>query len=205
MHNARMTVLEAVNKMLQSVMEAPVASIDAGLSDAATAADILHGVSRKIQARGWGCNTVHNERFTKAAGTDRFPVPPSILKLQTSGAHSHMHAVVKRLGDSFFLWNKATRSFDWVQPTNQIHCNVVYFMEFEELTPILQNYILTDAGHQFQKGFAGSPLLFEFTHESVVEAQLLAEAEETDTERYNVLKRARDPFLGTYRNNHFWS
>lgn len=203
MHNARLTVLGAVNKMLQSVMEAPVASLDAGLSDAATAADILHGSSRKIQARGWGCNSVRGEVFTKLAGTDQFRVPENILKLKTGGQHQHIQVNVKKLGDHFHLWDRSNRTFDFPS-VDRLICNVVYFMPFDELTPILQQYVFTDAAHRFQKGFAGSPLLWEFTAENVAEAQMLAEAEEADTEHYNVLKMSRDPFLGTYRNNWFW-
>ena len=54
---ARTTFLEAVNRVLQMMGEAPVNSLTGQFPTAKQAQDTINDVSRKLQSEGWSFNT----------------------------------------------------------------------------------------------------------------------------------------------------
>lgn len=202
MYDARMTELDAVNRMLTSVGEAPVAAIDAGLSDAATAQSILHEVSRSIQLQGWLCNTVKAREFTPD-GDDRIVLPMNVLKVRTAKYSKQYSVAVKPIAGDFVLYNVRDNSYEWPY-VNTMYLDVIYFLPFDELTPALQWMITAKSGHEFQKGYLGSPLYYEFTAEEVYQATIAAEDEENEVGALNIFTHSAEQYLHSYVYNPYW-
>ena len=66
---ARTTYLEAVNRILQMMGEAPVNSLAGQFGLAQQAEEMLKDVSRKVQSDGWSFNTDYERDMTPDAVT----------------------------------------------------------------------------------------------------------------------------------------
>jgi len=191
---AHLTELEAVNEILRSIGETPVQGLSSGQHDAEQAAEVLHQVSRRIQAQGWFCNTRRGVVLTKNS-SDQFPLGVNVLKVDTvdppmrrsdagDQTYSKRYNVVMRreaAGSKFILYDLTNNSETWTTPTT-LTVDLVEFLPFDDLTPLLQTYIHFAAGHRFQKVSVSSQVLWEFTKEDVEEAQMMAVQEDADNE-----------------------
>jgi hypothetical protein len=68
---ARTTFLEAVNRVLQMLGEAPVNSLDGQFGLAQQAQDSINDVSRKIQTEGWSFNTDYERLLMRDSSHSR--------------------------------------------------------------------------------------------------------------------------------------
>jgi hypothetical protein len=213
---AHLTELEAVNEILRSIGETPVQGLDSGQQDAEQAAEVLHQVSRRIQAQGWYSNTRRGVVLTKNF-TNQFPLGVNVLKVDTVNPRDRSeagnqtnskqyNAVMRReaAGSKFILYDLNNNTETWATPTT-LTIDVVEFLPFNDLTPLLQTYIHFAAGHRFQKVSVSSQVLWEFTREDVDEAQLMAVQEDADNEddsvhRYGAtaeVSRRNNPLYGS--------
>ena len=67
---ARSTELEAVNRVLQMMGEAPVNSLSGQFGLAKQAQDTLTNVSRQVQAEGWSFNTDYEVTLTRNSSNE---------------------------------------------------------------------------------------------------------------------------------------
>lgn len=199
--SAHITELEAVNRMLSSVGEAPVNSLDSGLGDAAVALQYLRQESRTIQKRGYQVNTLENYTLSKNV-SNQFVVPDNTLSVDTVGQSARHNVVLKRSADDtkWLLFDKDTNSETWPN-VSTLTVDLVQFIAFNNLTPALQNYILFSAGHAFQKGAMSSQVLWQFTNEDVETALADVEAEEANNEDANVLRQSPSVYAVAFRRN----
>lgn len=201
---AHLTELSAVNRMLISIGETPVNTLDAGLTEATIALDILRSVSREVQQQGWGVNTWKD--YTLSVNADgQFVLGTDVLKVDTVQEHEYVDVSMRLSADGtkFLLWDNKNHTEVWTEHTT-LQVDIVFYLDFAELTPALQNYIMIKAGHIFQKGMISSPTLFEFSSEDVNEARQIAEAEESETEDNNCLTASTTCYSSSYRYNELW-
>jgi hypothetical protein len=209
---AHMTELEAVNEMLLSINESPVQALDGSLQDASIGQTILKNESRRIQAQGWHCNTRRNIELSKNVG-DQFAVGIDTLKIDTVNPRSrranHTPAPSRFInvslrksadGTKYLLYDVDNDTETWPSETT-VTVDIVSFVEFDHLTPMLQIYVFKSAAHRFQKAMVGSRILFEFTKEDVLEAMTDAVQEDADNEDNNMLTDNRSSMQITYRRN----
>ena len=96
-----MTELQAVNMMLTTIGEQPIANLNdkAGLQDASIAQDILHNTSRQVQSRGWIFNTDLQVTKTPRSSDNQIPVASNILRIDTtSKVRSNKKDIIERCG-----------------------------------------------------------------------------------------------------------
>ena len=213
--SGHLSKLDAVNELLFSVGEDEVSSLASGLTDAELAEKAIDRASRRIQLQGWHCNTKRALVLTKNSD-NQFALPINTLKVDTVNPNKqrvsssppysrHINAVMKRSADDtkFLLYDVDNNSETWSSET-QITVDLVQFLEFEHLTPSLQDYITKLAGRQFQKGLMGSRVLFEFTQQDVDEALEAALQEDAENEDTNMIFDNPHVHAAVYRNNPFF-
>ncbi len=217
----RMTKLEAVNEMLRSIGETPVNSLASGLPQAASAEAFLDAMNRRVQLRGWHVNTRYSFQLTKNAGNQfalpvnalwATPVDPRLgftqqrtISLDNSG---HLTAAPRMSADAtkWLMYDMINNSEVWPATINvpTMTVDLIELLNFIDVTPFLQYYILVMATREFQKGDNQSIVLNEFTAESVNEAQQLAETEDESLEENNVLQESPTMYDIAARRNHSW-
>ena len=130
------TELSAVNSILASIGQAPVASLDFTNPEIA----IIHGLVREVnidvQNEGWSFNTETNvEYYPNASGN--FIVPVNVIRYDvTDGQSNRTTDVVTRNGK---LYDKVKHTDIFTGPLN---LDVVTLYEFNDLPSVFKRYII---------------------------------------------------------------
>lgn len=172
-----MSELEAVNMLLESIGEAPVNTLESGLSEAHIARQTLTQASRKCQSRGWWFNT---ETVTLSPNTDKeIHLPANCLKVETGLEH-----IVYR---GSRLYDRADNTYKF---EGQVRAQLVIGLSFDELPEVARHYIAVRAGRIFQDRTVGSTSLHGFQRED--EQMAWHELHETELENgnYNIFDNA---------------
>lgn len=138
--------LDAVNEILASIGSSPVSSLEDDLNvDAINAQRILTAVSREIQSRGWGFNTLSSTALD--ADTDNLvPCPHSYIRFFSDG-----YQLIRR--DGYF--------YDLTSQTNEFVGGLtidelVIELSFDELPEVFRRYITAKSARVFQSRYVGS-------------------------------------------------
>lgn len=190
------TKLEAVNEMLASIGENPVASLESGLDDAEVAITVLDRWSKKIQSKGWASNT---EKFTMALDSNNeIILPANMLRIDTVDQDKHVNVGTRLQGDQKKLYDIDNRSFTF---TRGLKVEVVYFLEFDELTFTLQNYIIARATQAYQAETMSSVTLDNFIERDEQEAWAALMDAEGEAEDLNMIYSNSQGYRAAYRHN----
>ena len=150
-----MTELEAINRMLSAIGQAPVTTVEESNPDVAICQRTLTQVSQEVQSEGWTFNTFYNKKVTP--DTDELIIirPTKIV----AGVRDHTmqmdlsqntyysrdkDTIAKQKDDNICLYDKITCSFKW--GTDPIEVDTIeYFADLASLPPAAQNYIVSKA------------------------------------------------------------
>ena len=175
------TKLEAVNMLLEGIMESPVNSVDgSGLQEADLASVMIDRVSREVQKKGWHWNTFVN--YEISPDTDgNIILPSNTLGVDTMGPSCNLDLVQRATK----LYNRETNTFNiGVKVTTELVLNLPY----EELPENARYYIAIKATRKFQQKALGSAELSEFDRFDEQEAYYDLLDEESDTRDHNMLR-----------------
>jgi hypothetical protein len=210
---AHLTKLEAVNEMLFSIGESPVQSLASGLQDAELAETILDNESRRIQMKGWHCNTRRNVELTKNA-SNQFAIGIDALKVDTVNPRysrstnspspsSYINVAMRRSADDtkWLLYDVDNATETWGSDVTTLTVDIVQFLDFANLPAYLQNYIMYSAAHRFQKGVVSSRVLSEFTREDVQQAMIDAVSDDFEQADDNIFRMDPASNFIAYRYN----
>lgn len=172
--------LEAVNLILGVVGENPVNSLDvAGLANVDIARQVLHDVSREIQAQDWNFNTEYD--YPLPLTIDGYmQVPPNTLKLDLTDDLIGRADPVQR-GDR--MYDRKTRSWVFTEP---LRFDITFFLPFEQIPEQVRRYIAIRAARFFQRRFLSSTDINAFSEEEEVAARASALAADASTADYNM-------------------
>lgn len=141
-----LTELMAVNAMLSAIGEAPVSTITgSGLEDVAQAVAELERVSREVQQKGWWFNTECDYPIVPTSNQIVFP-----SNALAADPTDQSKEYVWRAGKFYDLED---RTFTI---TDTIKVNVTWMYNFEDLPPVVRNYITAKAKEEFQQSILGS-------------------------------------------------
>jgi hypothetical protein len=165
-----MSELQAVNMMLTTIGEQPIANLNdkAGLQDASIAQDILHNTSRQVQSRGWIFNTDLQKILSPdstTAGGGKIKVDSNVLRIDTtSKVRSNKTDVVERAG---YLYDreKNTNLF-----TDTVTVDYVTFLPFESIPESARRYIAVKSARIFHDRVVGSGELHAFFQQDEMQA-----------------------------------
>lgn len=183
-----LTKLEAVNHVLDAIGEDPVSSLSSGLPDAEKAERALDRVSKEVQTTGWHCNTEKSYRLAPDASGKIF-LSSTVLTIDTVGRSAIYNVVPKEHEGKRALYNVVKQTFAFTTP---LYCDIVFFLDFESLTPALQMYIAAKAAREFQESEMGSAALDKFRVRKELEAWTQLQDAEAEAEDTNVLNDSPD-------------
>ena len=171
------TEIEAVNEMLATIGEAPIASLPtSGPSEPYVALTILHKTSRTLQQQGWSFNTEDAVELTPdSEGYINLPTTTLKVDIQYS-----LDDVVQR---GTRLYNKTKHTFVFTLP---VKVCLVTFLAFNDLPQAAKDYITIKASRNFSKKVLGSETLHNLTEGDEIEARSAFLEAESDSGDYSI-------------------
>lgn len=210
---AHMTELQAVNQMLRSIGEQPVQQLDGSQIDSEQAYQVLLEESRRIQSMGWHCNTRRGVTLT-ADDNNQFIVSANILSVDTVNPDSPRRTAspnyssiyntsVRRNSsdDNYVLYDIDNDTDTWANGPDTLTVDIIEYLEYDNLSPLLQIYIYKSAAHIYQKTSMQSQVLFQFTQEDVQSSMNDALQEDARTADRNMFLNHRPAWEIVYRYN----
>jgi len=130
------TELSAVNSILASIGQAPVASLNFTNPEIAIIYEILREVNIDVQSEGWSFNTEDHVKYIPDANGN-FLVPANVIRYDVSdGQTNRATDVVTRNGK---LYDKVNHTDVF---TENLHLDVVTLYEFNDLPSVFKRYII---------------------------------------------------------------
>jgi hypothetical protein len=167
-----MTKLEAVNIMLGSIGESPIASLDStGSAYVAIAKSVLDEVSRDVQSEGWHFNTSFKYSLARDVN-GKIPVPSNALKVDTNDYHGEYNVTVR----SGYLYDLEDHTDVF---TEALYCDIVFGFDFEDLPQVARRYIALRAARTFASRVLGDADIYKFI--SAEESDAKASFESTES------------------------
>ena len=178
---AATTELEAINIMLAAIGEAPVNKLTGTLPvDVKIAQNLLNEQSKSVQGEGWSFNTEYDVVLTRSAN-NKINLPANVLKVDVNiQDHPQIDAVQRglKLYDRF----KHTDIFD-----EDLKCEVLYFLKFEELPEPARRYINIRAARVFVDRSVADDSLRTYTQQDEVRARAILLDSDSNNNDTNML------------------
>ena len=178
---ARSTELEAVNRVLQMMGEAPVNSLSGQFGLAKQAQDTLTNVSRQVQAEGWSFNTDYEVTLTRNSSNEI--VVGSNVSRVVVDIYEFPDLDVIQKNTKLYDRRGQTSVF-----TEDLKADVTYMLDWDELPEHAHQYIMTRAGRQLQESIVGSTDLGSINLTAETEARSQFLEEETTKSEHNMLR-----------------
>jgi len=177
---ASTTELEAVNIMLRSIGEAPVATIEVDtIEDATIALDTLRQISKDFQAEGWSFNTEYDYPVS-VDGNSKLPYPTSASHLDAMPTEDKQLA--KRGG---FLYDIKNNTF--VMTVTSVKCMVVWMYDFDDLPQLAKSYIALSAARKFAQDVMGDQNTVSYTAQDEARARAMFVGDDLRVRDLNML------------------
>lgn len=179
---ARTTFLEAVNRVLQMMGEAPVNGLDGQYGLAQQAQTMLNEISRRIQSEGWSFNTDFEFTLMRDAVTGEIAVGANVSKVVID-PYNYTNLDVVQRGSRLYDRRNNTYSFD-----ADLKADITYILEWEELPEYALEYITTKAGRHLQEAILGSTDLTRINMSAEAEARSAFLEQEMSVSQPNMLR-----------------
>lgn len=191
------TKLEAVNRVLAVIGEAPVTSLDEGnesFVDAQMASNRIDQESRLIQSQGWHFNTDYEYTITPD-NNDNILIPDGVLQITHPDYRKY---VVRYDNGTRKLYDREEQSFTF---TDTLDVTIVWGYDYEELPEPLRQYLMVRVGRQFQDDTEGDGTLHQFKQNDELRAWASFLNHESQLARYNLLQDSQTVYdiYGRYR------
>lgn len=170
------TELDAVNAVLASIGEAPVANLDDSFVDAQAAYSLLVSVNRQLQLRGWTWNT--EETVTLSPQTNgKIIVPYNTLKMIPLGGEGY----ILRGSE---VYDPATRSNTF---TTGFDAQLVLLLPWEQIPEPGRQFIYLRAARRFQDRLQNDASLRRVSQADEMAAWAAYLEFEAEQAQYNVM------------------
>lgn len=174
------TKLEAVNRILAVIGEAPVTSLTDDFVDAQLAQDRLDQESRLIQSMGWSFNTDYEYTLTPD-GNGNIIIPASAFQVTIPEYRKY---IVRSNNGTRMLYDRELHSYVFTGP---LKATVIWGFEYEELPEPLRQYLMIRTGRQFQDDTEGDGLLNQFKQADELRAWASFLNFESNIAKYNLV------------------
>ena len=190
---SRTTELEATNRVLQMIGEAPVNSLSSTFGLAKQANDMLKAVSRTVQSEGWSFNTDFEATLARNSSNEIL-INPSVSRVVVDQQLYPDYDITQR-GNK--LYDRKNQTFLFTQ---DLKGDITYMFDWDDLPEHAHQYIIIRAGRQLQDAILGSADLtkINLTAEQEARAQFLEEV--TTKSEHNMIRGNPNRFgpLSTY-------
>jgi hypothetical protein len=170
--------LEAINEMLSCVGEAPVNQLNTGFVEADVAENILDGVTREVQTKGWNFNT--ETKYELIPNTNNELVVPSNT-LKADGTNiTETEDWVLRGGK---MYNRVEKSYTSLVP---VPVTIVICLDFETLPEAARRYITLKSARILQDRTIGLPQLHQASAQDEMQAWVELKDMDMDVSDYSI-------------------
>lgn len=208
-----MTELQAVNKMLAAIGEAPISDLGSATSaDVVLATNIIRDVAVEVQGMGWKFNTefgyeiAPDDTFDWEGSDDTtatlniFLPPSNLLKFDLSAANTgpFIDTVVRKsrqyqagspLANVLVFYDRI-KNRDGFEDRDFLYINPCWLFDFEDCPQSIKQYITTRAMRQFAEKAVGSAELSGYTEKDEARGLREAKRDQALEDRYNVFNNA---------------
>jgi hypothetical protein len=144
------TKLEAVNTMLSAVGSSPISSLSGAMNaDAVVAQNILDEVLREVLSFGWAFNTESKVKFAPNTSNE-IVLSGNVARIDHTPGYDTDYDVVQR---GTKLYDRKNHTYTI---TDTLTCDVVYFLEYEEIPEAARRYLMIRSARIFQDRMVGS-------------------------------------------------
>ncbi len=175
-----LTELDAVNILLQTIGESPIASLDSGIADASIARSVLTETSHAVQFEGWHFNTERNYPLAPDVN-GLITLPTSIVRVDQDHENDSGDYDLVQRGPTLYDRKHRTPVF-----TQTVKAEVVLLFSFSELPPVARRYITIKAARVFQGRMVASETLHAFTEREELKARVDLEEAEGENADYSM-------------------
>jgi len=154
------TELSAVNAILGSIGQAPVASLDYTNPEIAFIFNLLKESNQDVQTEGWTFNLeYHLKYFTNT--DNKITIGTDVIRIDATDAWDRTRDFVRRRDTSDGIW----RAYDRVNHTFEypddeyFYFNVVRILKFEDIPSAFQRYIIYKAAGRAAVQLVANPQL----------------------------------------------
>ena len=177
----RTSFLDAVNRVLQMLGEAPVNSLQGQFGLAKQAEDSLNDVSRTIQTEGWSFNT-DLEKTLERNSSNEIELSSNVSRVVVDNLEYPDIDVVQR-GDKLYDRRNNRYTFD-----ADLIVDMTTILEWDLLPEHARQYITIKAGRQLQEAIIGSSDLTKLNLTQELEARSAFLEEETSKTEHSMLR-----------------
>ena len=178
---ARTSFLDAVNRVLQMLGEAPVNSLQGQFGLAKQAEDALNDVSRTIQTEGWSFNTDLEKKLERNSSNE-IELSSNVSRVVVDNLEYPDIDVVQR-GDKLYDRRNNRYTFD-----EDLIVDMTTILEWDLLPEHARQYITIKAGRQLQEAIIGSSDLTKLNLTQELEARSAFLEEETSKTEHSMLR-----------------
>ena len=168
---------EAINVCLQVIGEQIIEdniSID-GINEAEQADLLIEVTKEEVLSEGWSFNT--DDGWVLAPNTSGYiELSPNILRVDPTDGSNYVRKEGK-------LYNKTDQTF---LHNSTVACDIVWNTPFDEIPPIMQQYIVLKAARILYQRLVGDVSLLNILIEDEKEARLRLNIHEDDINDYNI-------------------
>lgn len=168
---------EAINVCLQVIGEQIIEdniSID-GINEAEQADLLIEVTKEEVLSEGWSFNT--DDGWVLAPNTSGYiELSPNILRVDPTDGSNYVRKEGK-------LYNKTDQTF---LHNSTVACDIVWNTPFDEIPPIMQQYIVLKAARILYQRLIGDVSLLNILIEDEKEARLRLNIHEDDINDYNI-------------------
>tara|TARA_B100001559_G_scaffold317552_1_gene322970 strand:+ start:701 stop:1306 length:606 start_codon:yes stop_codon:yes gene_type:complete len=130
------TELSAVNSILASIGQAPVASLDFTNPEIAIIHGLLREVNIDVQSEGWSFNTEEHVKYIPDSN-GHFVIPINVIRYDVTDGQSNRNTdVVTRNGK---LYDKVKHTYIF---EGELYLDLVTLYEFNDLPAVFKRYII---------------------------------------------------------------
>jgi hypothetical protein len=180
---ALMSKLDAVNKMLESVWEQPVSTLQvSGVASVAMAKRVLDETTVSVQSRGWAFNTEENIVLQPDVNQN-IQLPNNALEVSPMGIDRDVQGVMR----GTLLYDRENHTYAF---TKSVNVRLITLLDFEDMPQVARFYVAVSAARVFRDQFQQKDTTSPPTQ---VEVEALRDVEENEgiTDKANV-------FCGSY-------
>jgi hypothetical protein len=180
--SALMTELDAINVLLVSAEQAPVADLTAtGLYPLDKARGILTETSRVVQSVGWKFNTEDGYPLTRQPdGT--LPLPDNLLSFDTDDSFLYSVTPVQR---GARMYDSKAHSYTF---TVDLTGTAVFLLEWDELPQPARHYITIRAARTMQGRSSVGEATYRYSQDEEQAAMLALSSYESEVGDHNMLR-----------------
>lgn len=171
-NNTRITELEALNIMLETIGSSLITNIDSPQNaDAIAAKNTLRLALKEVQAEKWWFNTENNYPLIPDTVTKEITIPVNITHIDYTGRFGDYRDLVIR---GSRLYDKDNHTYVF---TETLYVNIRLSLEFEELPETAKIYTIMKASRKFQDQLQGDASAHQNTKEDeiIARSNLVAE------------------------------